>query len=1066
MNLFTLQGTFISKTYYSIRNRQSGNIKFSYKRTLLVNMLALFCILMTYEAYGQRNMEYLTRGLVAVKTSDFVFLSWRMFATDHDSVRFNLYRNDTLVNPTPIKGISNYVDSSGSGSSIYYLETIYDLATTEISTPIKVWQELYQTIHLQSPGEAYYPNDASAADLDGDGELEIIIKMQTSNPDNTGDDICDPVILQAYKLDGTLLWSIDLGVNIRAGAHYTQLMVYDLDGNGFAEVACKTAPGTMDATGEYLSKGPAATDDDNADYRNADGLILTGPEYLTVFDGLTGKELSTVEYIPVRGDDLRVWGDDWGNRVDRFLACVAYFDTIPSLVMCRGYYTGNNGGRTETMGRTVLAAWDFSNDSLVNRWTFNADYTGENSTYTGQGNHNLGVADVDNDGKDEIIYGAMAVDDDGTGLWTTGLGHGDAMHVSDIDPDRPGLEKWGITESTSTSGSQLLDARTGEIIWGTPAGDIARGVSADVSADFYGMECWGGTDGLRSCNNEYVGHAPSSANFVIWWDGDLLRELLDGVTVSKYNTSGDISLFSAEGCMSNNSTKATPNFSGDIIGDWREEMVFRTLDNQALRIYTTITPTEYVIYTLLQDPQYRLALVWQNVGYNQPPHPGFYLGHGMDLDSLPVPDIQVHQVDAPFIRITSPVEGLELGLGLDLNVIVHAIGISDTNKTIIISDGITPLDTIFSAPYYTSISGLTSGDYSLLASAYDVEGNLMISDTISISVDEGYPYVSITSPADGHTFLPQDSITITALAYDTDGSIDSVAFYINNSRLSAFLTYPYSVKIESPGVGIHELKAIAYDNDAKFTESEVIQVEVGVMSLIQETDTGYCGTTNGISWIESNHPGYTGAGFVNTDNVLGIQIIWAVDFPESGLYKFEWRYASTNDRPGRLLLNDALVSDVPFTGNGDWDIWQTSSVNANAYSGITKITLEAAVGDGLPNIDYLIIYSLESDEQVNVLSCDSIFPPDDVTLSEISVTGPEVFPIPAQDYINIRLRDRTEIINDISIYSIDGRKILTTGKIINNQSRIALTGMQNGIYLIHVNTNFKSYVRKFNVYSK
>lgn len=1147
MDVNTFHRKLNPKAYYPTIKRQFKNISDGFKGKLMTVFLALFCLLITLNALGQRHMEHLTRGLVAVKTPDYVFLSWRIFSTDGDSVQFNLYRNGTLVNTTPISGLSNYIDSSGIESSIYYLETIYGAAAIEISTPVTVWQEQYQTIHLQSPGEAYYPNDAIVADLDGDGEMEIIVKMQTSNPDNTSEQICDPLFLHAYKLNGTLLWSIDLGVNIRPGAHYLPFMVYDIDGDGMAEVACKTAPGVIDGTGTFLGKGPAATDDDGISYVNADGRILAGPEYLTVFEGLTGKEQSTVYYIPRRHPDTEnptgaqldaIWGDSYGNRVDRFLACVAYFDSIPSLVMCRGYYT-----------RTVLAAWDFKVDTLVQRWIFDTD--DGFPEYEGQGNHNLCVADVDNDGKDEIIYGAMAIDDDGTGLWTTGLGHGDAMHVSDIDPDRPGLEKWGITEPSGTSGSQLLDAKTGEIIWGTPDGDIARGVSADVSADYYGMECWGGTDGLRSCKNEYVGNSPSSANFVIWWDDDLLRELLDGVTVSKYNTSGDIPLFSAEGCMSNNSTKSTPNFSGDIIGDWREEMVFRTLDNQALRIYTTTTPTEYGIFTLLQDPQYRLALVWQNVGYNQPPHPGFYLGHGMNLDSLPVPDIKVNQANTSSIQITSPVNSFELGLGLDLNIIVHAIGISDTNKTIIISNDITPLDTILSAPYYTSISGLTSGDYSLLASAYDLEGKLMISDTIHISVDEGYPHVTITSPLEGNTFLPDDSIPITINAYDTDGSIDSVAFYLNSNRLATLASTPYSVKIENPGIGIHELKVIAYDNDYKFTESEVIQVEVGVMKLIQETEIGYCGTSNGTSWIESNHPGYTGIGFVNTDNVLGVQIIWAVDFPESGLYKFEWRYASADDRPGQLLLNDIVVSEVPFINTGDWVTWETLSVNANVHAGINKIGLEAIVGSGLGNIDYLRIYSLESGEEVHGIVCDSIYS-SDATLSDLSVIGKvldpafhkdttkysvtldagttliqiaatpsnanasvtgygivpvtaphgsveiivtaengtssltytinyeipvsidklslshglKIYPVPAQNYIFIRLNDRTEVINDISIYSIDGRKIVSTSKIFTNPSRVDLPELKNGLYLINVNTNYKSYTIRFSVNSK
>lgn len=1121
-------------------NRQEGIKRHSLTRILLIQILIMLCFSMTYKAYGQRNMEYLTRGFIAVNTLDYVFLSWRIFATDGDSVRFNLYRNDTLINASPISGLSNYMDSSGATSSIYYLETMYNSGITEYSTPVIVWQKPYKTIPLQSPGAGYFPNDASVADLDGDGEMEIIIKMQSSNPDNTGSQICDPVFLHAYKLNGILLWSIDLGVNIRAGAHYTQFMVYDLDGDGLAEVTCKTAPGTKDGTGTYLCKGPAASDDDGADYRNGSGLILTGPEYLTTFDGLTGAEISTVEYIPVRGD-LISWGDTDGNRVDRFLAGVAYFDTLPSVVMCRGYYRG--AGR----GRTVLAAWDLINDSLISRWVFNADMVGENPSYTGQGYHSLSIADVDDDGKDEIIYGSTAIDHDGSPLWNSELGHGDALHVSDIDPERPGFEVWGIHEHAQI-GSALLDAATGEIIWYTGVGDVPRGVSADVDSSELGMECWGGTDGLRSAKNGYVGESPSSANFVIWWDGDLVRELLDAVTVSKYNTSGDIPLFTAKGCMTNNGTKSTPTISGDILGDWREEIVFKTLDDQALRIYTTTTPTQYGLYTLLHDPQYRLALTWQNVGYNQPPHPGFYLGHGMNVDSLPAPDIKMHQADKSSIHITTPSDGFELGLGLNLDVIVHAIGISDTNKMVVISEGNEPVDTILTAPYYASITGLTTGTYSYKASAYNTEGELMISDSINISVDEGYPHVSITSPYEDDTYLPEDSITITINAYDTDGSIDSVMIYMNDSILNKFTASPYEIKIENPGIGVYELKAIAYDNEAKQTESELVILEVGVVNTIQESDsTGFCGFSDGDGWIESNHVGYTGTGFANTENILGVQINWAVDFPESGTYKFVWRYAGAGARPGQLLLNDNITADVPFINTVEWSSWETISVNTTVSAGITKVSLDATNGDGLPNIDYLKIYSLDSEEEITGVVCDSILSSDS-TLMDLSVNnhvlspafhsdtlvytlilpagtnaiyvnatptnvnamvegagtsltstpsgsidivvtaengtststytinydklssieetfadGLKIYPVPAQNYIIVESSDGNEIIHDISFYSMDGRKILSTGKVYDNQSRIELPEMQNGIYLMHVNTNYRTYTGKFTV---
>lgn len=1146
MYLKTLKRKRIYNPEFIRDYEQNLNKKHQFGRGLMIGMFVIIFLFMTCNSFAQRYMEHLTRGLVAVKTSENVFLSWRIFASDDENLGFNLYRNDTLVNSSPITGVSNYVDPDGYENSIYYLETVLNNSTIDISTPVTVWNEQYKTLPLQLPGDAYYPNDCSVADLDGDGEMEIIVKIQTSNPDNTGDTFTDPVYLHAYKLNGVLLWSINLGVNIRAGSHYTQFMVYDLDGDGLAEVACKTAPGTTDGTGEYLSDGPAADDDDSASYVNSgNGTVLSGPEYLTVFSGTTGQELSTAYYVPRRHPDTEnptsaqltaVWGDGYGNRVDRFLACVAYFDDIPSLVMCRGYYT-----------RTVLAAWDLTDGELTQRWVFDTDE--DFSDYAGQGNHNLSVADVDNDGKDEIIYGAMCVDDDGTGLWTTGLGHGDAMHVSDIDPDRPGLEKWGITESGSTPGSQLLDAATGEVIWETGDADVARGTAGDLSADYYGIECWGGTDGLRSCKNEAVGDAPSAANFVIWWDGDLLRELLNSITISKWYPDGEVELISADGCLSNNGTKATPSISGDILGDWREEVVFKTEDDQALRIYTPTTTTEYGIYTLLQDPQYRLALTWQNVGYNQPPHTSFFLGDGMDLDSLPDPDITISDpYKNPSIFIQSPVDSFELGLGLNLDVIVHVTGISETNSAIIIYDGTTPLDTILAPPYYASIPELSTGEYTLTATAYNVNRELMTSDSVHVTVDEGYPHVAFTSPTEGYTFMPEELIDIAIKAYDTDGSIDSVIVYLNDSAIANFSSAPYSIEIENPGIGIHELKAIAYDNEGKSTGSDVLDLEIGLSTTIQEEETGFCGFPDDAGTIDSDHTDYTGIGFANTSNISGAQIIWAINVEETATYKFEWKYSSTSTRAGNVYINDTLKANLEFPFTADYDTWSLETENIFLYAGITEVILEATSSEGLSNIDYMKMYSLESSEEIIGIDCDSLISENEVSLSDLSVaeaelsptfdstvfeyviilengtseinisataTDPDatvegtgkielestsgsvavvvtsrngkntgtytvnystsasvtetgtgtlqVYPVPARNYLNVSLNNTTEMINNISIYSVDGKKILTTNSINSYQTKIQLPDMQNGIFIMHINTKDKCYRTKFHV---
>lgn len=391
--------------------------------------------------------------------------------------------------------------------------------------------------------------------------------------------------------------------------------MYDYDGDGRAEVAMKTADGSTDATGTVIGSA-------SADHRNSSGYILSGPEFLTMFNGRTGAAMGTVDYVPARGT-VSSWGDSYGNRVDRFLAGTAYLDGArPSLIMARGYYT-----------RTVIAAWDWRGGAFTRRWTFDTNSsTNSGKGYDGQGNHQLSVADVDADGKDEIVYGAMAVDDNGNALWTTKNGHGDAMHVGDLDPSRAGLEEFKVDEDSSKPSSWMADARTGQVLWSTPAdGDNGRGVSDDIWPGSAGAESWSSAaDGVRNPQGTVVAsRKPSSANFLSWWDGDTSRELLDGTHIDKYGTSADTRLLTGASVHSGNGTKATPAISGDLFGDWREEVVWATTDNTALRIYSTPYETGTRITTLLHDTTYRTALAWQNTAYNQPPHPGFFIGTGM-----------------------------------------------------------------------------------------------------------------------------------------------------------------------------------------------------------------------------------------------------------------------------------------------------------------------------------------------------------------------------------------------------------------------------------------------------
>jgi rhamnogalacturonan endolyase len=615
-------------------------------------------LLSCYKVSAQRQMENLDRGMIAVRqANDSVYISWRLLGTEPEDLAFNLYRvtgnsEPLLLNKNPLKEGTNFIDTKVNFTqpNRYFVKTIKGTEESDASKayilPANAPVQNYLSISLQTPN-GYTPNDASVGDLDGDGEYEIVIHMAGRGRDNGSGGITTPPVFQAYKMNGTLLWTIKLGRNIREGAHYTQFMVYDLDGDGRAEVAMKTADGTIDGIGNVIG-------DSTADHRNRQGHIYKGREFLTVFNGATGAAMATVDYIPGRHPSKTqptpeemdsIWGDNHYNRSERYLACIAYLDgKRPSLVMCRGYYT-----------RAVLAAWNWRDGKLTPVWTFDSDDgTPGNRAYRGQGNHNLSVGDVDGDGKDEIMYGACAIDDNGKGLYSTGLGHADAMHLTDHDPDRPGLEVFDIQERFGDAGMNMRDAKTGKILWKIPSvkadefgGDKGegpgRGLAVNIDPRYRGSECWAfgaQISGLYSAKGEKISNnTPRSCNFAIWWDGDLLREILDRNYIAKWNWNKETleTIFVADGCMSNNGTKSNPVLSADLFGDWREEVIFRTNDNMSLRIYTTTIPTKHRMYTLMHDPIYRLGIAWQNVAYNQPLHTSFYMGD--DMAKPPRPNI-------------------------------------------------------------------------------------------------------------------------------------------------------------------------------------------------------------------------------------------------------------------------------------------------------------------------------------------------------------------------------------------------------------------------------------------
>ena len=624
-----------------------------------------------------RQMENLTRGLIASNVGNGMLVSWRLLGTDDPATEFNLYRDGTKIASIGKTDGTNYLDKDGKATSKYTVaavaggkeggksaaEIVFTDAKKEgnVNFPYKVLKLDVPASQKMPDGSTctYTPNDMSVGDLDGDGQLDLVLKWDPSNAqDNSKDGYTGSVFVDGMKLDGTRLWRIDLGKNIRAGAHYTQFMVYDLDGDGIAEIVMKTSDGTVDGKGKVIG-------DASKDYRTSAGRIMSGNEFLTVFKGNTGEEVVTIDYWP-KIDISKSWGDTYGNRSERYLAAIAYLDgKHPSVIMNRGYYT-----------MAYLVAYDFDGEKLIERWKHTSDKSGQG--LYGEGNHNLSVGDLDGDGKDEIVFGAAALKSDGTLLYRTGFGHGDAMHLSDMDPDNPGLELYDVHEDKQNKYSEEFRDKDGKVIWGTTqteAGNVdnGRGMAADIDSTNRGFEMWSGTSkGARSVKGEVVTTTGLSQNFRIYFDGDLQDELMDatgsptvenggatGGKIEKYNSSKKtldrlFSFYNVEGASLNNWTKANPCIVADLFGDWREEFIVRSgSDPSKVIIFTTPFTSPYRVYTLMHDSHYRVSIAWQNVAYNQPPHIGYYLPDA--VKNLTQPDIYVVGENIVVPKDTTPV---------------------------------------------------------------------------------------------------------------------------------------------------------------------------------------------------------------------------------------------------------------------------------------------------------------------------------------------------------------------------------------------------------------------------
>ena len=923
---------------------------------------------------GQNIAEMLDRGLIAYNTGSGMMISWRFLANDNDRAEFQLYRDDALIYTSEAGNATSFLDKTGSASSKYRLDTIVSGKKVSSDVCSMISGQSYFDIPLDIPrggtapdgvAYSYVANDCSVGDVDGDGVYEIFLKWDPTNAhDNSQSGYTGNVYIDCYKLTGEKLWRIDLGRNIRAGAHYTQFLVADFDCDGKCEMTCKTADGTVDAKGTVIGDG-------SKDYRNSGGYVLSGPEYYSLFDGETGTLLDTVSYEYPRGTVSKsTWGDDYGNRCDRFLGTVAYLDGVhPSAVSIRGYYT-----------RMTAVAYDVVNKKLVKRWGYDSGWNQQNGSGWGNGNHNCMPADVDGDGKDEIVVGAVAFDDNGKVLWCTNLGHGDAMHLSDLDPSRPGQELW-VCHEHEPWGVSLIDAANGKIlVHENRRKDTGRCCAGNVWAGNPGGEYWGSlSDAVFNSAGQTINMSCPAMNFLIWWDGDLERELLDGNTITKINQSGGIdTLFTANGFDSCNGTKATPNLSCDLFGDWREELILHSSDSKTLRIFCTPYETKSRITTLMHDMQYRMQVASEQNCYNQPPHPSFYLGSDQPLPDRPAVTIngQASASDSPAVIDTGKayvLRNVSSGLYLtgsdgnavqqknaeDSNAIWYFKDSTDdgytlTNlagQTLTIDSGNAVVQKGANADTQTVQVFRAAGGYVLVTKTSEFEKCIEVA---SASADAGANVQEWERNGEKCQVWSLDAISFHPAAPDfISGDLDDNGV-VNAADLSLM-----KQEILKPARSRVEKRAADVNGDGDVTIADAVALQKYLLGSGEYAGGFYYAidACYGQGIEESSNAGFKDAAYLNLDNVTGSYVEFRVYAAKSGSYNGTLRVANGSEanRLMKMSVNGGAVQSIDFNATGAWTTWADVKLSLTLNAGMNTIRLTSDTDQGGPNIDYLAV---------------------------------------------------------------------------------------------------------------